>query len=377
MKRILHISKFYTPVEGGIERICKNVIDCLPEYEHQVVCFNLTNTSLTDVVDGIKVRRVGCFNKIASQPMSFSYYGELKKMLAEFKPDLIHFHAPNPLIMIYLLWLIPKDCKLIVHWHSDIVEQKRLYHLVKPFEKRLLRRADRVLTTSPLYIEDSKPLQQVSHKVVIIPCSIEPEKFDLKATELGRLQRIKDQYAEKPVVLFVGRHVAYKGLNYLLEAEKYIQSDCVILIGGDGPLFNKLKNGNLSERIRFLGRIPDQNLKLYYHVADVFAFPSVSKNEAFGVSLAEAMYCGTPAITFTIKGSGVNWVNLNGVTGLEVENGNALRLAQAIDQLLMNKAMRELLGKNARQRVLDLFVMDRIQSQLQSLYMEAFSCSNV
>jgi glycosyltransferase involved in cell wall biosynthesis len=229
------------------------------------------------------------------------------------------------------------------------------------------------LTTSPLYIEDSKPLQQVNHKVVIIPCSIEPEKFDLKDTELGHLQRIKDQYAEKPVVLFVGRHVAYKGLNYLLEAEKYIQSDCVILIGGDGPLFNKLKNGSHSERIQFLGRIPDQNLKFYYHVADVFAFPSVSKNEAFGVSLAEAMYCETPAITFTIKGSGVNWVNLNGVTGLEVENGNALRLAQAIDQLLMNKDKREFLSKNARQRVLDLFVMDRIQSKFQSLYKEVLS----
>lgn len=50
----------------------------------------------------------------------------------------------------------------------------------------------------------------------------------------------------------------------------------------------------------------------------MFAFPSVTKNEAFGVALAEAMYCYTPAVTFTIEGSGVNWVNLNGITGIEV-----------------------------------------------------------
>ena len=48
-------------------------------------------------------------------------------------------------------------------------------------------------------------------------------------------------------------------------------------------------------------------------------FPSITKNEAFGVVLAEAMYCYTPAITFTIEGSGVNWVNLHQVTGLEME----------------------------------------------------------
>ena len=45
----------------------------------------------------------------------------------------------------------------------------------------------------------------------------------------------------------------------------------------------------------------------------IFCFPSITRNEAFGIALAEAMYCGKPAVTFTIEGSGVNFVSLDGV----------------------------------------------------------------
>ena len=55
---------------------------------------------------------------------------------------------------------------------------------------------------------------------------------------------------------------------------------------------------------------------------DVFCFPSVTKNEAFGIALAEGMYFGKPAVTFTIPGSGVNYVNLDGVTGIECKNAD-------------------------------------------------------
>ena len=86
--------------------------------------------------------------------------------------------------------------------------------------------------------------------------------------------------------------------------------------------------------MHFVGRLSDEDLKLYHYAAFVFAFPSITKNEAFGVALAEAMYCGTPAVTFTIPGSGVNWVPPNGETGIEVPNGDDKAYAKAIDTLL-------------------------------------------
>ena len=91
------------------------------------------------------------------------------------------------------------------------------------------------------------------------------------------------------------------------------------------------------------------------YASDLFAFPSVNKAEAFGVALAEAMYCGTVPVTFTIKGSGVNWVSLNGVTGEEVPLNDVAAYAKAIDHLLEDNALRTKYAASAHERVNTLF----------------------
>ena len=160
----------------------------------------------------------------------------------------------------------------------------------------------------------------------------------------------------------------YKGLEYLIKSEAYIESDCKILIAGSGPLTEKLKMMTSSERIEFIGRIPDNDIRIYMSAAVIFAFPSITKNEAFGVALAEAMYCRAVPVTFTIDGSGVNWVNLNGVTGIEVANKDYLAFAVAIDKLLCNDVLRQKYSDNARQRVLDMFTIPVIKPILKQLY---------
>lgn len=373
MKRILHVSKFYAPYEGGIESTCKYIIENLPSFEHQVICFNTSNSTCTDFVEGIRVRRVGNFCKIASQNLSFAYYLELRKILHDYQPDLVHFHAPNPLIMLYLSLLLPDSCKLVVHWHSDIVEQKTLYRLVRPLERSFLKRADAILTTSPNYLGGSNPLQPVKEKVQVVASAIDPNRFSVGMNEQDRYQELKNRYQKQKIVLFVGRHVPYKGLEYLLRAEKHMKKDCLILIAGSGPLTASLKNKYNSERIKFLGRVSDEDLKIYLHLADLFAFPSITKNEAFGLVLAEAMFCETPAVTFTIDGSGVNWVSINNLTGLEVENGNSILFANAIDQLLTDDELRIQYAQNAKERVLGNFVMDKIKLEIEKIYAELLS----
>jgi glycosyltransferase involved in cell wall biosynthesis len=69
----------------------------------------------------------------------------------------------------------------------------------------------------------------------------------------------------------------------------------------------------------------------------------------------------------------VNWVNLNEVTGFEVENSNPVLFAEAIDKLLENDELRNRYAINAEQRVLDNFVMDKIKPQLEKIYSELLS----
>ncbi len=369
MKRILHISKFYPPYQGGIEDTCYQIVHNLNEYEHRVICFNQgRKTELT--YDGdIQILRIGIKKIIASQPLSFFYIFELKRMIKQFKPNIVHFHAPNPLVSVFLLLTLPTYTKLIVHWHSDIIEQSNgIYSFYKPIEKLLLKRANKIIITTPYYLDDSKSLDKFKSKVCVIHSAVNVSKFHLSKEDLISIEAIKETYQQRKIIFFIGRHVPYKGINLLLEAEPYIDSKGVILIAGSGPLTEQLKQTTYSERVYWLGKISDQELKLHLYAASVFAFPSITKNEAFGIALAEAMYCEVPPVTFTIKGSGVNWVNMKNTTGLEVENGNIVAYATAINELLTNETLRLTLGKHAGERVQENFTMKTVGEKIDQLY---------
>ena len=149
-----------------------------------------------------------------------------------------------------------------------------------------------------------------------------------------------------------------------------MKSDCVFVVAGSGPLTEELKGQCTSDRVHFVGRLNDEELKFYHYAASIFAFPSISKNEAFGVALAEAMYCYTPAVTFTIDGSGVNWVNLNRISGLEVPNGDERAYAEAIDKLISNPELRAEMARNAHARVKDFFLIDNMIDKMNECYEE-------
>ena len=368
LMRILHISKYYYPYVGGVENICKYIADNSEGHEVAVVCFNDGHLNNVGEVDGIKVYRVGAFVTIARQAISLTYFMVLRKVIKRFRPDIIHFHWANPFPAAILLPLIPKDVKLIIHWHMDIIKQRKIYRFIKPIEERLLKRADMVVVTSPQYRDGSVPLQPFKEKVRVVPNGIGTSS--LKKPLKAEIDAVKGKYGGKKIVFFVGRHILYKGLTYLIEAEKYIKSDCVFVIAGDGPLSKQLMASCQSERVFFVGRLSDELLTRYYYAASVFVFPSITKNEAFGMALAEAMYCYTPAVTFTISGSGVNWVNLNEVTGIEAPNGDVRAFAEAIDRLLVDENLAKRYGEAAHQRVAENFTVDIMMREMMKCYQD-------
>ena len=367
--RILHVSKYYYPYMGGVENICKYIVDASTDHELAVVCFNEDRNDCVDEVDGVKVYRVGAWVTMARQALSLSYFTVLRKAIKEFQPDVIQFHWANPFPAAVLLCVIPKDVKLIIHWHMDIIKQAKIYPLIKPVETALLHKADKVVVTSPQYREGSKPLQPYKEKIRVVPNAFDREMFD-KVLVNDRLEEIKDRYGGKKIVFFIGRHIQYKGLPYLLEVEKYVKEDCVFVIAGGGPLTEELKASCKSERVKFVGRLSDEELVWHHKAASVFAFPSITKNEAFGVALVEAMYCYTPPVTFTIEGSGVNWVNLNGVTGIEVANKDVVAYAEAIDKLLSDESLARKYAEAAHQRAVENFTIPKMMEKMNEVYKE-------
>ena len=371
VKRILHISKYYEPFKGGIEEVARNTVNSLLDCsEQKVFCFNHRNGEDTvDLVNGVEVFRCGCKMCLCSQPISLRLARNLKKMIDAFKPELIIFHYPNPYVAFFLLKILSKKVKLIVYWHMDIIQQKFLRCFFYFQNLSLLKRAETIIATNPNYIAGSWYLSRFREKVVVIPNSIDEGRLEKEPSVVEELtKRIRSQNIGKTGCLSVGRLVPYKGFEYLVKVAKKLNERFVFYIIGTGRLLDKLEKMTLeTTNVKFLGMTSDAELMAYYRAADVFCFPSVSKNEAFGVALAEAMYFRLPAVTFSIPGSGVNYVSLNGITGLEAPNRDVGAFADCILELSKDESKRNELKENAHTRVVENFLFPQFQKKIKKL----------
>ena len=359
MKKVLHISKYYFPFSGGTEQIARDVVLSLKDScEQKVIAFNDGKEDKIDFVDDIEIIKCGCFAKISAQSLSISYRKQLHKVIEEFNPDIVIFHYPNPFVASFLLKeLKNRDIKLVVYWHLDIIRQKFLRVLFNGQNRKLLERADKVIATSPNYIEGSKWLQSVKEKCVVVPNCINVERMELSAEIKERAEKIRKENKGKTICVAVGRHTEYKGFTYLIKASKLLDDSFRVFITGKGELTDSLqKEAEGDSKVIFTGRIDDVELKALIYASDIFCFPSITKNEAFGLALAEAMYYEKPAVTFTIPGSGVNYVCLNSENGIEVENRNVEAYAMAIKKLANNEELRKKYCMAGKQRVEENFL---------------------
>jgi rhamnosyl/mannosyltransferase len=374
MKRVLHISKRFPPYIGGIESVCCDVCHALEgKYEQIVIAYNDKNETIDEIYQGIHVIRVGVTKVIASQPIAPSYNKVLYKLMKEFRPDIIHFQYPNPYAAFFLLKAIKKfhyTGKFLLQWNCDIIKQKVLGKLFDSQNKKLLKMADIVATITPTYIKDTSYLPYFNKHYETLQCRVGDDRLVITEPEKSKAVDIRKKYNKKVLCFFFGRHVEYKGLKYLIDSNQYLDQDKIqIIIGGSGPLTEDLKKqASKYSNIDFVGRLSNEDINSYLMACDIFTFPSITRNEAFGISLAESMYFSKPAVTFTIKGSGVNWVSINEKTCIECPNRDAKKYAKAITTLANNKELRDKMGENAKKRCEELFTLDVFNTNVREIY---------
>lgn len=372
MKKVLHIATYYPPNIGGVEQTAMDVVDALrPRYEQAVLAFHHAKGSTEECADGVKIYRCSILVKAFSQPLSIRYRAKMRELLHSFRPDIVVIHFPNPFGIHYLLRFLKqikdKHIKVITYYHSDIIKQKLLGKLFEGQTDRLLNRSDTIVATSPIYIEGSPFLSRYKEKCRVVPSCIGSSVRNFTDVDAEETERIRRVYKDKTICLFIGRHVRYKGLNFLIEAARYVRENAVFLIAGQGPLTEQLKRqAEPLENVYFLGVLKD--VGSYLSACDIFTFPSVTKNEAFGLALAEAMWCGKPAVTFSIEHSGVNFVGINNETCLECRNADPKAFAQAVDRLAKDRDLRRRLGDNGRKRAQELFSPEAFRKHIACLF---------
>jgi glycosyltransferase involved in cell wall biosynthesis len=150
-----------------------------------------------------------------------------------------------------------------------------------------------------------------------------------------------------------------------------------VIIVGSGPLKEELNNlikfHSLENKVILLGRIEDSELGSYYEACDLYCLPSIVKSEAFGIVQIEAMSFGKPIVATKINGSGVDWVNKDDVSGINVEPKDPEALAEAFRRIFNNKDDYERYSINAKKRFNSLFKRKKMNDRLIQLYKELLS----
>ena len=325
-----------------------------------------------DMPDGGIIRfndkgRVICvkaLTKKAATMISPAMISWLRKHCDEY--DIIHVHHPDPMAALALRLSSYKG-RVFLHWHSDIIKQKFFLILYRPLQSWLIRRAELIIGTTPVYVQQSPWLQKVQDKVTYIPIGVDPVKYDQAAADA-----LRAQYPGKTIVFSLGRLVGYKGYTYLVEAAGYLPDNYVVIIGGGGPLRSELetqiKAAGLQDKVRLIGYLDSDTAHNWFGACDLYVMSSIWKTEAFGIVQIEAMSCAKPLVATRIPESGVSWVNEHGVSGLNVDPCNAKELAKAILEITSNSIKLASYSKNARLRFEEYFTFDRMINQAIKKY---------
>lgn len=361
---VLQIGKFYYPVKGGVENhlylLCNEL---KKDYSLEVLVANNRFRGCFEKMEQVRIRRLMNLGTL----LSMSFCPTMAFWFRRIKARIIHVHLPNPLADLSYLLARPSG-KLLVMYHSDIVRQRMLLPFYRPILLALLRRADLIIATSQNYIDSSYILRHFRPKCTVVPLGVDLERFRLTASVREKVKAVQDKFG-CPLILFVGRLVYYKGLEFLIEAMKDIPAHLLII--GTGPLEKKLKKlrkrNRLEDKITFLHHISDAELPVYYHASEIFVLPSIERSEAFGIVQLEAMACGKPVISTRLN-SGVPFVTLDRETGLVVEPRSGAAISVAANLLLGDKDLRERLGKKGRERVEKMFTKEQVAAQIKELY---------
>lgn len=301
---------------------------------------------MVETLSGVKIKRQASAGMVLSTSLCPTYPFAVR----QWRPNLIHAHAPNPLADLAIL-TAARDIPVVISWHSDVIRQKLATRLYAPLQRAVLRRASVVVVATENHHRFSTALQGCSEKVQVIPFGLGLSRFASSPLNQAAAAHWRSRTEAGFIFLNLGRLVGYKGQRYAIEALVRVPK-AELWIAGTGPLGDRLKviarEFRVSERVRFLGDISDDDLPGLLHACDAFVFPSISRNEAFGLVLVEAMACGKPIIACDLE-SGVPCVCRDGVNGLIVPPEDTMALASAMNSLVDSSVLRATLSHNGVQ----------------------------
>jgi glycosyltransferase involved in cell wall biosynthesis len=336
------------PKAGGAEQYCYHVARSLVEAGHHVewLTAGFPGAARHEVLDGIQVTRVG--NSVTVYALAAVEY--LRAMRDRFH---VIIDSENGIPFFTPLFSLKPKVLLVYHVHRDVFLSQlpfplsRLLVFIELKLVPLLYRNASIVTISASTKRDLERYDKTRLPIEIVEPGI--------SGEFAAGERAKD-----PTVLYVGRIEPYKRLDLLIQAFATVLSDLPnarLRIAGTGSDVDRLRrvaaHAGIAERVRFLGRVTEDQKATELMSAWVFVNPS--SMEGWGISILEAAACATPAVAFDVPGLSESIVP--GVTGSLVrvlKDTDLVRdLAGAMATYLQAPELCRDHGKNAAERARD------------------------
>ena len=376
--RILQVSPYYPPHVGGIEYHVEALSQELVKAGHEVVVYtsNVPKSRKHEVIAGVEIYRFNCPFAPLNNPLM---PGLFFKLVSRSSFDVIHthghFHMSSNLVAFSNVFT---RRPFVLTSHGAILGYRGWRGVIEAFYRKTvgkwtLKSARKLVALTTTQAEILEKLGARNRDIIVVPnwvdlCQISPnadmEEFR-RTYKLGNGQ----------VVLFVGGLQPRKGVEYLIEAAKHAKTrPTVVIIGDEGPgyrgsranLEKQVLDLGLKEQIMFLGSFAREDLAAAYKAADLFVLPSLA--EGLPLVLLEAMSFGKSVIATKVPGN-IDVVK-DGWNGVLVEPKNAVQLAEKIDLLLTDSALRERLGSQARQDIEQNYSSEAVLGRILTLYQE-------
>ncbi len=215
----------------------------------------------------------------------------LAELIPRLKPDLLHAHSPalngEAAVKAGRKFGIPVVYEVRAFWedaavdHGTSTEGGWRYRLTRALETRVLRRSDAVITICQGLRTEIASRGIPASKITVVPNAVDPDQFQFDTPEDPALRESLGLVGKK-VVGFVGSFYAYEGLDLLLQALPAVLQrvpEIHLLLVGGGPQAERLRDMTralqLSDHVTFVGRVPHSEVKRYYDLIDVLAYPRI------------------------------------------------------------------------------------------------------
>jgi glycosyltransferase involved in cell wall biosynthesis len=395
--RIIIVTEQYLPMLGGVATVTRNLSQDLAAAGHAVWVVAPSESHHNErAQDGaVAVRRFASFEWPGYDGLRIAFppFAPLRKLFTRVRPDVVHIHSPIVLgnVAQFLGSALHVPVVATNHYMPENVSPtlstdpllgKRFDALAYSYLVGFYNRCD-VVTAPTSY---ALALLR-THGLVAAGRAIS-NGIDLSAfaprTRDEALRRRLGLPADRPLILYVGRLSEEKRVSVLLDAMAQVRAPAHLVIGGDGPEAELLRQRagdlELTERVSFLGRVPDDELVPLYRLADLFAMPSTAELQS--LSTLEALAVGLPVVA--ANAGALPELVRSGENGLLFTSEDSAEMSECLTRLVTHPAQRRRMAKAAmataaqhdRQRItqewLQLYaaaadLRTRVRSPLRSL----------